>query len=106
MNGAFTGEVSPLFLQKLDVKLVICGHSERRDLFGETDEMVNAKVKAILKHNMTPIMWASRWLSVKQVRPKRRCLVRWSTVCRGEEIRSWLDGDCIRADLGDRHGQT
>ncbi|MGA0270723.1 MAG: triose-phosphate isomerase [Ilumatobacteraceae bacterium] len=56
VNGAFTGEVSPLFLQKLDVKLVICGHSERRDLFGETDEMVNAKVKAILKHNMTPIM--------------------------------------------------
>ena len=56
VNGAFTGEVSPLFLQKLDVKLVICGHSERRDLFGETDEMVNAKVRAILKHNMTPIM--------------------------------------------------
>ena len=48
-KGAFTGEVSPVFLAKLDVKLVICGHSERRDLFGETDEMVNRKVKAILQ---------------------------------------------------------
>ena len=55
-KGAFTGEVSPLFLAKLDVKLVVVGHSERRELFGETDEMVNHKVKAIIKHGMTPIM--------------------------------------------------
>jgi triosephosphate isomerase len=66
VNGAFTGEVSPLFLQKLDVKLVICGHSERRDLFGETDEMVNAKVKAILKHNMTPIMCVGESLAERE----------------------------------------
>jgi triosephosphate isomerase len=55
-SGAFTGEVSPLFLAKLHVAYVICGHSERRELFGETDEMVNKKVKAILKAEMTPIM--------------------------------------------------
>ena len=66
VNGAFTGEVSPLFLQKLDVKLVICGHSERRELFGETDEMVNAKVKAILKHNMTPIMCVGESLAERE----------------------------------------
>ena len=66
VNGAFPGEVSPLFLQKLDVKLVICGHSERRDLFGETDEMVNAKVKAILKHNMTPIMCVGESLAERE----------------------------------------
>ncbi|MGC6397942.1 MAG: triose-phosphate isomerase [Ilumatobacteraceae bacterium] len=66
VNGAFTGEVSPLFLQKLDVKFVICGHSERRDLFGETDEMVNAKVKAILKHNMTPIMCVGESLAERE----------------------------------------
>ena len=66
VTGAFTGEVSPLFLQKLDVKLVICGHSERRDLFGETDEMVNAKVKAILKHNMTPIMCVGESLAERE----------------------------------------
>src|SRR5918993_1687286 len=65
-TGAFTGEVSPAFLAKLDVKLVICGHSERRDLFGETDEMVNRKVKAILTHGMTPIMCCGEALEERE----------------------------------------
>ena len=65
-KGAFTGEVSPAFLAKLDVKLVICGHSERRDLFGETDEMVNRKVKAILKYGMTPIMCCGESLAERE----------------------------------------
>src|SRR5262245_57273011 len=65
-KGAFTGEVSPLFLAKLDVKLVICGHSERRDLFGETDEMVNKKVKAILALGMTPIMCCGESLAERE----------------------------------------
>ncbi len=55
-SGAFTGEVSAHMLEKLYVSYVICGHSERREMFGETNEMVNRKVKAILKANMTPIM--------------------------------------------------
>ncbi len=55
-SGAYTGEVSPSMLAKLDVTYVIVGHSERRELFGETDEVVNAKAKAVLAAGMTPIV--------------------------------------------------
>lgn len=55
-SGAYTGEIAPPMLQMLSVSYVITGHSERRQLFGETDEMVNRKVKAVLAHSMTPIM--------------------------------------------------
>jgi triosephosphate isomerase len=65
-TGAFTGEVSPAFLAKLDVKLVVCGHSERRELFGETDEMVNKKVHAIVRHGMTPIMCCGETLAERE----------------------------------------
>ena len=65
-KGAFTGEVSPAFLAKMGVKLVICGQSERRDLFGETDEWVNRKVKAILKYGMTPIMCCGESLTERE----------------------------------------
>jgi len=55
-EGAFTGEVSPLMLKSLRVKYVILGHSERREMFGETNETVNEKVKAAFVHEMVPIM--------------------------------------------------
>ncbi len=65
-KGAFTGEVSPVFLSKLNVALVICGHSERRELFGETDQMVNDKAKAILRHGMTPIICVGETLAERE----------------------------------------
>jgi triosephosphate isomerase len=65
-SGAFTGEVSPAMLVKLDVQYVIAGHSERRELFGETDEMVNKKVHAIYTHAMTPIMCVGETLEERE----------------------------------------
>jgi len=54
-GGAYTGEISPTMLQGL-CRYVILGHSERRALFGETDEGVNKKIKAALEYNLTPIV--------------------------------------------------
>ena len=54
--GAFTGEVSAEMLKALRVTYVILGHSERRELFGETDEGVNKKVKVVFQNEMTPIL--------------------------------------------------
>ena len=55
-NGAFTGEVSAPMLAKLNVKYVIVGHSERREMFGDTDEVVAKKLRAVLAAGMTPIV--------------------------------------------------
>lgn len=65
-KGAFTGEVAPSMLAKLNVSYVIVGHSERREVFGETDGMVNAKVKAVLANEMIPIMCCGETLQERE----------------------------------------
>ena len=55
-SGAYTGEVSPEMLTSIECEYVIIGHSERRQYFAETDETVNLKVKAALKHGLKPIV--------------------------------------------------
>jgi len=55
-SGAFTGEISATLLRDLFVHYVVLGHSERRTLFGETDEMVNRKVRAALEGKLHPIV--------------------------------------------------
>ena len=54
--GAFTGEICAPMLRELFVRYVVLGHSERRTLFGETDEIVNRKVKAALAATLMPIV--------------------------------------------------
>lgn len=65
-KGAFTGEVAPAMLAKLSVKYVIVGHSERREIFGETDEMVANKTTAVLKAGMTPIVCVGETLEERE----------------------------------------
>jgi len=65
-KGAFTGEVSPLFLAKLNVRYVIVGHSERRQLFGETDAEVAKKLVAVQRHGMTPILCVGETLDERE----------------------------------------
>jgi triosephosphate isomerase len=65
-SGAFTGEVSPTMLAKMNVAYVIVGHSERRELFGETDENVNKKVTAVLANEMTPIVCCGETLAERE----------------------------------------
>jgi triosephosphate isomerase len=65
-SGAYTGEVSPTMLKKLDVAYVIAGHSERREVFGESDEWVNHKVHAIVAAGMTPILCVGETLDERE----------------------------------------
>jgi triosephosphate isomerase len=65
-RGAYTGEISPLMLAKLNVSYVIVGHSERRQYFAETDETVNKKVAAVLAAGMTPILCVGETLAERE----------------------------------------
>ncbi|HPB69301.1 MAG TPA: triose-phosphate isomerase, partial [Candidatus Omnitrophota bacterium] len=65
-SGAFTGEVSAPMLKDLRATYVIIGHSERRQFFGETDETVNKKIRAALKHGLLPIVCIGESLAERE----------------------------------------
>jgi triosephosphate isomerase len=65
-DGAFTGEISCGMLKDLGCSYVILGHSERRAIFGETDSMVNEKLKAVLKAGLTPIVCVGETLEQRE----------------------------------------
>mgnify|MGYP000017644457 CR=1 FL=1 len=65
-EGAFTGEISPPMLKALGVTYVIVGHSERREILGEKDDFVAAKVRAVLDEGMTPILCVGETLEERE----------------------------------------
>ncbi|GAC57304.1 triose-phosphate isomerase [Gordonia hirsuta DSM 44140 = NBRC 16056] len=65
-SGAYTGEISGAFLEKLGCTYAVVGHSERRTLHGETNEVVLAKTKAALRHGLTPIVCVGEGLEVRE----------------------------------------
>ena len=65
-EGAYTGEISPSMLAEIGVKYVILGHSERRQYFNETDETVNQKVHAAIKHELVPIICVGESLQQRE----------------------------------------
>jgi triosephosphate isomerase len=65
-KGAYTGEISPSMLLTAGCKYVIIGHSERRGLFFESDDWVNAKVKSALKFNLSPIICVGERLEQRE----------------------------------------
>lgn len=65
-QGAFTGEISPRMLLDCGCEYVLLGHSERRQYFGETDESVSRKVKAVLATSLTPVICVGESLSQRE----------------------------------------
>ncbi len=65
-KGAFTGEISPHFLKSVGCEYIILGHSERRDIFKETDELVNKKLKKALALNIIPIVCIGEHLEERE----------------------------------------
>lgn len=65
-KGAFTGEISALMLAEFGVQYVVLGHSERRALFGETDELISKKIQTAIKNNLIPILCVGESLEQRE----------------------------------------
>ncbi|MCX8266501.1 MAG: triose-phosphate isomerase, partial [Planctomycetota bacterium] len=75
-EGAFTGEISPYMLRDMGVQVVMLGHSERRHIFGETDEMIFEKVKIALRAKIDVMLCVGETLEERQAGQTFEVLVR------------------------------
>ncbi|MGB9030462.1 MAG: triose-phosphate isomerase [Acidobacteriaceae bacterium] len=75
-EGAYTGETSPLMLKAIGATHVILGHSERRQYFGETDDLINKKLKTALQHGLVPIVCVGEVLAEREAGKTEEVLLR------------------------------
>jgi len=87
--GAFTGEISAPLIKDLGCSYVIVGHSERRHIFGDTDEMINRRLKAAIKHDLIPIMCVGETLEEREANRT------WDVV--GTQLKQGLEGIDVSA---------
>ena len=73
-SGAYTGEISAAMLRDLFVKYVIIGHSERRQIFGETDSLINKKVIAAHANELKPILCVGETLEEREAGTEKQVL--------------------------------
>lgn len=94
-KGAYTGEISLPMLEELGCKYVIIGHSERRHIFGESDEFIKRKLMASLESSVLPILCVGELLEEREAGDMKKVLKRQITEAVGESLTSDIVGDMI-----------
>ena len=107
-EGAYTGETSPLMLKAIGATHVILGHSERRQYFGETDELINKKLKSALAHQLIPIVCVGEVLAEREAGKTDEVLIRQTgrRPRRHRRRASSAHRHRLRAGLGYRYRQN
>lgn len=106
VSGAFTGDISGSMLHKLGCTYVVIGHSERRAIHGESDALVNKKIKAALAHELVPIFCIGEELAIREAGTHvEYVLAQVRAGLAGFHKPDLKDCICLRAGLGDRYRQ-